>query len=137
MKRFLAILLSALLVLSTVSVMAAEVGSATMAVEYVSNGVFRISGTLPGSGEYKVIAAQYDGNGVMIDAKTAAAVDDFGMFSTTMEFSSALAETKFMLWEMNEAAPCAEVVALPEEGGNRSWCIKRRQLVSSSPHQPC
>lgn len=118
MKRFLAILLSALMVLSTISVMASEVGSATMAVEYANNGVFRISGTLPAtSGDYKIIAAQYDANGAMIDSKTAAAVDDFGMFSTTMEFSYAPAKTKFMLWEMNSATPCAEVVALPDEGG--------------------
>ena len=112
MKRFLAILLSALMVFSTMSVMATEVEDETMAVSYAGNGVFNIAASVGGEG-YKVVVAQYDAGGTMIDVVTEDIVDN----GATVELSGAFANTKFMLWNMNDATPCAEVVALPDEGG--------------------
>ncbi len=119
MKRFLAILLSALMVFSAISVMAAAAeNTATMAVSYAGNGTFNIAGTLPADdGDYNLIVAQYDAAGKMLDVSTQPVVAEAGIFTTTAELSYAPTQTKFMLWEMGEATPCADVVALPDEGG--------------------
>lgn len=119
MKKLISLILTLCIVASLAICPVSADAADSLSVAYAGNGIFNVTGTVSGDGDYKLIMAEFDDENMFVGATTILDITD-ETFSTTLDFTAndKLSSTlKLMLWDMTAGAPVAEAVVNPKGDG--------------------